>query len=215
MIPLQLATLIQAAKQVSPEIVTNCRFVNEESEICYLSERTFAYDLYRQWQELIENGSEDLVINAEIAKQCGTEHTFIEKLEEIFGLTKTGKPHRCFYPDLVCHHSQFTNKQQEVICEIKTKEGVDDNKNVKLNQDLKKLAAYMTENTLLCHPFKIGVFILVGGELSVIKNRYMSNRLVSDKMNDIYCLSYKIKQIDEKCYMPDVICMSLYEVLHL
>lgn len=214
MIPHYLATLIQATKQIRPELISNCRFISDESEIEYLEERTFAYELYRQWENIIEDNFEDMVVNAEVNKKY-QKVTFIRRLIEIFGLTKKGNPHISFYPDLVYHHSQFDSEEQEIICEIKTKEGINDNKNIKLNLDLKKLAAYMTDNTLLYHPFKIGVFILVGGNLCEIKNRYIDNKLVNDKMNDIYCLSYNIKQIDKKCYTPDVICMSLNEILHL
>lgn len=215
MISQHLATLIQAVKQVSPELVSNCNLIEKELYVDYLEERSFAYELYRQWQDLIENNDEDLVINAEVAKKCVDEHTFLSRLENIFGLTKEGKPHRCFYPDLVCHHSQFDSENQEIICEIKTKKGIDDSKNAKLNKDLKKLAAYMTDEVLLYHPFKIGVFILVGGVLNDIKNKYVSNDWVKNKVNDIYCISYNIKMNDEDCPIPDIVCMSLYEVLQL
>ena len=214
MIPQYLATLIQATTQIRPELVSNCRFISDENEIEYLEERTFAYELYRQWETLVEDYYEDMVVNAEVKKRY-QKVTFIRRLIKIFGLTKKGNPHISFYPDLVFHHSQFDSEKQEIICEIKTKEGIDDNKNIKLNQDLKKLAAYMTNNTLLYHPFKIGVFILVGGNLCEIKNRYMENKLVNDKVNDIYCLSYNIKQIDKMCFTPEVICMSLNDALHL
>lgn len=213
MIPTFLATLIQATIQIQPELVSNCRFITDVSEIEYLEERTFAYELYRQWETLVEDNYEDMVVNAEVKKKY-QRVTFIRRLIDIFGLTKKGKPHTNFYPDLVFHHSQFDSHKQEIICEIKTKEGIYDNKNIKLNQDLKKLAAYMTDNILLHHPFKIGVFVLVGGNLSEIQNRYIENKLVNDKANDIYCLSYNIIQIDEGHYLPDVNCMSLDEILH-
>ena len=214
MTPQYLATLIQATIQIRPELISNCRFISDESEIEYHEERTFAYELYRQWENLIEDNYEDMVVNAEVNKRY-QKVTFIRRLIKIFGLTEKGNPHISFYPDLVFHHSQFDSEKQEIICEIKTKKGIDDNKNIKLNQDLKKLAAYMTDNTLLYHPFKVGVFILVGGNLCEIKNRYMDNIVVNEKVNDIYCLSYNIKQTDKKCYTSDVICMSLDEILHL
>lgn len=214
MIPQYLATLIQATKQIRPELVSNCHFISDISKIEFLEERTFAYELYRQWENLIEDNYEDMVVNAEVRKKYA-KLTFIKNLIIIFGLTKKGKPHLSFYPDLVFHHSQFDSEKQEIICEIKTKQGIDDNKNIKLNQDLRKLAAYMTDNVLLYHPFKIGVFILVGGVLTDIKNRYAPHELVKKKMNDIYCLSYNVKYSDNKCYIPDVVCMSLNEVLKI
>ncbi len=207
MIPLHLATLIQAVKQVPPELVANCN----ETQICYLDERSFAYELYRQWQDLMENSREDLVINAEVPKECVNRSIFLSKLEKIFGLTNEGKPHRRFYPDLVCHHSQFDNENQEVICEIKTKNGINDN--TKLTYDLKKLASYMTNHVLLCHPFKVGAFILVGGDFSDIK--YTSNKTIDNKKDEIYCILYNIEAIgnDEECvFIPNVQCRSLREI---
>ena len=130
-------------------------------------------------------------------------------------LTKKDKPHYSFFPDIVLHHSQFDSDKQEIVCEIKTKKGIDDGKSIRLNQDLRKLAAYMTNDVLLYHPFKIGVFILVGGTLSDIKKKYVSYKLVEDKADDIYCISYNIRKDDKGCYIPNVICMSIKEVLQL
>ena len=211
MIPIHLATLIQAVKQVAPELVTNCRYIEKGNQIEYLGERSFAYELYRQWQDLMENGIEDLVINVEVPKECVNKTDFISKLEDLFGLTKEGKPHRRFYPDLVCHHSQFDSEYQEVICEIKTRKGINDN--TKLNQDFKKLAAYMTNGILLCHPFKVGVFILVGGHFSDIE--FASNELIDNKKDDIYCILYNVKRVgnDEDIeYIPFIQCKSLKEI---
>lgn len=213
MIPQYLATLIQATMQIRPELVSNCHYVSDPSQIEYLEERSFSYELYRQWENLIEDNNEDMVVNAEVKKKY-QKVTFIRRLIEVFGLTKKGHPHISFYPDMVFHHSQFDSTKQEIICEIKTKEGIDDNKNIKLNQDLKKLAAYMTDNTLLYHPFKIGVFILVGGDVSEIASRYKSNSLVNNKINEIYCITYNIKEIEKNIYIPDVVCMSLNEILN-
>lgn len=214
MIPHNLATLIHAVYKVSPELISNCKHIANVSELKYMNERTFAYELYRQWQDAIDENEEALIVNAEVAKRYEDEK-FLGKLSEIFGLTKDGKPHRCFYPDLVFHHSQYDSKKQEIICEIKTKDGIDEKDNNKLNQDLRKLAAYMTKDVLLYHPFKLGVFILVGGTLSDIKDRYVSYKLVEDKADDIYCISYNIRKDDKGCYIPDVNCMSFKEVLQL
>jgi hypothetical protein len=90
-----------------------------------MNERTFAYELYRQWQDAIVENEEGLIVNAEVTKRVEDEK-FLDKLSEIFGLTKDGKPHRCFYPDLVFHHSQYDSEKQEIICEIKTKDGIDE-----------------------------------------------------------------------------------------
>lgn len=214
MIPQFISTLIYAVYKVSPELVSNSKYIANVSEVKYMNERTFAYELYRQWQDAIEENDEGLIVNAEIAKRYEDEK-YLDMLSEIFGYTKDGKPHSCFYPDLVLHHSQYDSKKQEVICEIKTMDGIDDKDNNKLNQDFKKLAAYMTNEVLLYHPFKLGVFILIGGSLSDIENRYIPCDLVKNKENEIYCLSYNIRRNDEGSYYPDVICMSLKEVLQL
>lgn len=211
MIPPHLASLIQAVKQVPPELVANCWKTSNDTQICYLDERSFAYELYRQWQDLMENSREDLVINAEVPKECVDKKTFLSRLEKIFGLTKEGKPHRRFYPDLVCHHSQFNHENQEVICEIKTKSGINDN--AKLTYDLNKLAAYMTDRVLLYHPFKVGVFILVGGDFSDIQ--YSSNKTIDNKKDEIYCILYNIEAIgdnEESTFISNVQCRSLREI---
>lgn len=213
MIPQNLATLIHAVFQVSPELVSNSKHISNVSELKYMNERSFAYELYRQWQDVVDENEEGLVVNAEVAKRYEDEK-FLGKLIEIFRLTKGGKPHRCFYPDLVLHHSQYNSEKQEIICEIKTMDGIDDKDNSRLGQDLKKLAAYMTENILLYHPFKVGVFILVGGDISEIASRYESDNLVDKKKNEIYCITYNVKQIEDNIYIPDVVCMSLNEILN-
>ncbi len=212
MIPQNIATLIHAVYRVSPELVSNSQHITNVEELKYMNERTFAYELYRQWQDAIDENEEGLIINAEVTKRYEDEK-FLGKLSEIFGLTKDGKPHRCFYPDLVFHHSQYDSEKQEIICEIKTMDGIDEEDNNKLNQDLRKLAAYMTNDVLLYHPFKLGVFILVGGTLSDIKNRYNYCDLVENKANEIYCLSYNIRRTNEGCYIPHIICKTLKEVL--
>ena len=206
--------MIQAILQIRPELVSNCQFISDDSLIEYLEERSFAYEFYRQWENLIEKKYEDLVVNAEVPKKF-QKLTFIRRLIKIFGLTKKDKPHYSFFPDIVLHHSQFDSDKQEIVCEIKTKKGIDDGKSIRLNQDLRKLAAYMTNDVLLYHPFKIGVFILVGGTLSDIKKKYVSYKLVEDKADDIYCISYNIRKDDKGCYIPNVICMSIKEVLQL
>lgn len=213
MIPQHLATLIQAVKQVEPKFVANCSDMNNESSIIYLDERSFAYELYRQWQDLVENSVDDLVINAEVPKECVDNKTFLSRLEKIFGLTDEGKPHRRFFPDLVCHHSQFDSEKQEVICEIKTKSGINDK--AKLFYDLKKLAAYMTKSVLLCHPFKVGAFILVGGDFSDIK--YKSDKTIDNKKDELFCILYNIKIITNdkgNILVPNVQCRSLREIVN-
>ena len=104
MTPHYLETLIQATKLIRPELVSNCHFISDISKIEFLEERTFAYELYRQWENLIEDNYEDMVVNAEVRKKYA-KLTFIKNLIKIFGLTKKGKPHLSFYPDLVfyCH----------------------------------------------------------------------------------------------------------------
>lgn len=203
-------TLLQAVNKVSPELVSNSNFVDDEKKIEFMNERTFAYELYRQWQDLIEVGHNNLVINAEIEKKCGTEQKFVAKLEEIFGLTKEGKPHRFFYPDLVCHNSQYTSDKPEVICEIKTKKGIEDKDHTKILHDFKKLSAYMTDGVLLYNPFKIGVFILVGGSFSDIK--FKSEDFIENKKDNIFCLLYNVKKDNDGKYMPDVQWKCLKEL---
>lgn len=151
------STLLRALEAVKLE---NCAIFKDTDNKNYelINERSFAYELYRVWNCL---NLSKLKINAEVTKEIG--EAFKEKATELFGME-----HERFLPDMVLHHSQSDSDQQEIICEIKLTEKLDKDS---LEKDLKKLYAYTTQNIVLYHPFKLGVFISVGGTWEDVVNK--------------------------------------------
>jgi hypothetical protein len=213
MIPNSLITLLQAICLVSPELISNLSSViNKHNDFEYGTERTFAYEIYRQWENLIKYKGEDMVINAEVPKKY-CENKYLEELSKIFGYTNKKKVRSCFYPDLVYHHSQYDDSRQELICEIKTLDGLKEKNSPKLMTDLKKLSAYMRKETLLEHPFTYGAFILLGGNMKDIKIRYRKTKVVEEKSDRIYCITYNIIKNENDDYVPVIEAMPLYSVI--
>lgn len=213
MIPTSILTLMQAVCLVPPEFVSNCKSAKEKGDrLEYSKERTFAYELYRQWENLIENNEEDMVINAEVPKKISVDK-YNEILSSIFGYTNTGKMRTCFFPDLVYHHSQYDSNNQELVCEIKTLDGLNKKNSPKLMTDLKKLSAYMKAGTILIHPFKTGVFVLLGGNMKDIKRRYRKTDIVEEKAKDIFCITYNITKTDNDDYVPIIEVMNLSTII--
>lgn len=140
--------------------VANCTCEGSNKERKVLNERSFAYELYRKWNETKPAG---FVVNAEVTKTI--EEKFEKQARELFG------DHvKRFYPDMVLHHSQADSSLQAIICEIKTKDNINEENIVK---DIKKLKAYTTENLILYHPFQLGVFIYVQGTIADINRKLL------------------------------------------
>ena len=213
MIPTSIVTLLQAVCLVPPELVSNCKSAKEKGDrLEYGKERTFAYELYRQWENLIERNEEDMVINAEVPKKISDDQ-YKKILSSIFGYTNKGNVHSCFFPDLVYHHSQYDSSNQELICEIKTLDGLNEKNSPKLMTDLKKLSAYMKAGTILIHPFTTGAFILLGGSMKDIKRRYRRTKIVEEKAKDIFCITYNIIRADNDDYVPTIEVMDLSTII--
>lgn len=131
-------------------------FIHEDSK--EQLERIFAYELYRQWANLLDaNG---LTLNGEPRKE-------LWRLDSREGVS----------PDLVLHASQSSDANQKMICEIKRKANGD---NKAFFEDFEKLCRYLTEglfpkqdNGEAYKPFDYGVFIFVGGrgKLKPIKKK--------------------------------------------
>lgn len=205
--------MLQAICLVSPELISNLSSViNKHNEFQYGTERTFAYEIYRQWENLIRYKDEDMVVNAEVPKRYSKEN-YLKELSKIFGYTNKNKVRSCFYPDLVYHHSQWDDSRQELICEIKTLNGLNEKNSPKLMTDLKKLSAYMRKNTLLEHPFTYGAFILLGGNMRDIKNRYRKTKVVDEKSRRIYCITYNVIRNDNDEYVPVIETIPLYSII--
>jgi len=139
--------------------------VDQKSQeaMCHL-ERVFAYELYRQWANILSCECHDkYVLNAELDK--------IVK-ESIYYHNSKKKEAVIMFPDLVMHGGQGNTTRQKMICEIKrNKTGTDNNNisNQKIFADLYKLTCYL-DKTKFHDKFDYGVFILLNGCLSQISN---------------------------------------------
>lgn len=176
--------LLCAIERIDPQICTVKENETDSSKRKFINERSFAYELYRTWNNLRPR---DLIINAEVTKKIEREekedNKFLKIAQEIFG-----KEVLWFQPDMVLHSGQEDSDQQEIICEIKVKTSLTKDN---LKRDLKKLFAYTTNGCVLYHPFKQGVFILLGGHPEDIKGM-----LTQEDMNQL--VEYKNK-IEKDC----------------
>ena len=160
-------------------------------------ERVFAYELYRQWMNLLEHHEvKKLIVNGEVGKYITSEFERDENSDE-----KSGRDN---FPDLVLHKSQGSDENQIMVCEIK-RDGVNDGD---LFLDLYKLCCYTSEKIFWKKPFKYGVFILEGkdadlchlkiksGTKTKFKGReisvkdYLSSEELKSKFSSIVCVLY-------------------------
>lgn len=160
-------------------------------------ERVFAYELYRQWMNLLEHhGVKDLIVNGEVGKYITSEFERDKNSNE-----KSGRDN---FPDLVLHKSQGDDENQIIVCEIK-RDGVND---VDLFLDLYKLSCYTSKKIFWKKPFKYGVFILEGkdADLCHLKIRhgtrtkfkgieisiedFLSCEELKSKFSSVVCVSY-------------------------
>ena len=146
-------------------------------------ERVFAYEFYRQWANILDdrqNNPQKLSLNAEIIKGFNEETDIIDDVE-----TKK----KICYPDMVLHRSQTDYENNEIVCEIKVlKNLTKDN----LVADLTKLSCFVKKGALFNHPYKIGVFLLVGGTLSDI-SALLADSIIQNipSSNKILLVAYK------------------------
>lgn len=213
MLPYSLKCLMHAMYSICPEHISNCKNVKEKGDVFkYGNERSFAYELYRQWENMVEDLNVDMIVNAEVPKSYDDEK-FLKVLGPIFGYSQKGRVKSIFFPDLVYHHSQYDSENQELICEIKTIDGLKQKNSPKLMTDLKKLAAYMKKDTLLYYPFKKGAFILVGGSIKDIRKRYRRTVFVEENSEDIYCITYNVINTGNNEYVPLVEIETLHKIV--
>lgn len=142
-----LNLLIESLYEVSKDYV---EYTNQAGIKCKHLERIFAYELYRQWANKLEDASKNpnkLILHGEIVK--GFEN------------------HTRRYPDFVLHGSQGDTEHQEIVCEIKRKKNFT---RKSFLYDLSKIVEFFNSKRTFNHPFKFGVFILMGGNMSDMKN---------------------------------------------
>ncbi len=133
-------------------------------ETAYHLERVFAYELYRQWANILSCECHDkYILNAELDK--------IVK-ETISYHNPKKKEAVTMFPDLVMHGGQGNVSHQKMICEIKRNKTGTETKNIsnqKIFADLYKLTCYLDKAKFL-DKFDYGVFVLLNGALSQISN---------------------------------------------
>lgn len=164
---------------------------NVEVRIGELLERTFAYELYRQWMNILEIERSELTVNAEVAKEMSlmpTEDAFCEFFN---GTLK--------YPDLILHKSHNTIKPNTFVCEIKRHEGLTFEEVV---QDISKLCAFLSHQIWGNNPYRYGFFIVIRDILESIKNILNSVRTSND-----YKFYLKLKENNQELFKK-IICIS-------
>ena len=164
---------------------------NVEVRIGELLERTFAYELYRQWMNILEIERSELTVNAEVAKEMSlmpTEDVFCEFFN---GTLK--------YPDLILHKSHNTIKPNTFVCEIKRHEGLTFEEVV---QDISKLCAFLSHQIWGNNPYRYGFFIVIRDILESIKNILNSVRTSND-----YKFYLKLKENNQELFKK-IICIS-------
>lgn len=177
--------LIDALKEITVDYV---EYTNYAGCRCKHLERIFAYELYRQWANRLGNpqmNPENLILHGEIVK--GFENR-----------TKR-------YPDFVLHGSQGDYTHQEIVCEIKRNKGI---QRKAVIDDLSKIVEFFNSDKTFNHPFKCGVFILVGGDMSRIKGLLVnlpqkivkhSQRIliITHRGKEFFTLSDDVKYLNE------------------
>ena len=172
-----------------------------ETEIT-LAERVFAYELYRQWANLLEPYKTGLVLNGETRKD------FIGEFVKAFNERKNCKhpDSAYFYPDIVLHDEDVSSsKCNLIVCEIKRYE------NIKGTiDDLNKLNLFLSdelqpkEDNITWNSYHYAVFLLVGPQKDKdnipinlfeilkkkIKDKESELDIASTKQHRIICMTY-------------------------
>ena len=158
--------MFKAISQVSDNYIEFSEYAEDRDNKMPHLERTFAYELYRQWMNLIQNKPNyDLTLNAEIDKLIG-----------IDAVSKATKK----YPDLVLHRSQSKSElHQQFVCEIKRKTKA--LKAEEVGDDLFKLCLFLDEKIFREFKFKFGIFILVNGQLCDIVNFLSQSPIITKR----------------------------------
>ena len=163
-------------------------------------ERVFAYELYRQWANILESEcNEPLVLNAELDKiideRIGTEND----MENVYNIVEERK-----YPDIVLHNGQGCDKIQKIVCEIKRDTDTKISGSL-IFADLYKLACYMDKEKFRSgmKPFEYGVFVFVNGSLDQIKA--IKNAKIKVSSNDFLFSQFKQEMSQ---HFESIICVT-------
>lgn len=192
--------LFRAISLVSKKYIEYTVYNGRKKEKQFHKERVFAYELYRQWANILESEcNEPLVLNAELDKIIDERIGTDDDIENVCNIEEERK-----YPDIVLHNGQGSDKKQKIICEIKRNTETKISGSVIL-ADLYKLACYMDEEKFHSgnKPFEYGVFVFVNGSLNQIKTIKRAKIKVSS--NDYsFC---QFKQEMSK-HFENIICVT-------
>ena len=155
-----------------------------------LLERTFAYELYRNWQNQLEMYHINTVrVDAEIGKKITNRAINYEKLKEIEGDYKE--------PDLVLHAGQGVTDNHTIICEIKRNVQLDNNK---ISNDIIKICHFIDPRIWNGKPYKFGSFVVVNKDFDelntqIVKSKEFINKKIREKeltpdLSHILCIAY-------------------------
>lgn len=182
--------LLKAILNVDEEYIKydNFFFINsDEKEFKEHVERVFAYELYRQWANLVGG---NLFLNGEIVKE-------LRNSEENASLIKT-------YPDLVLHGGQANTEKEKqlIVCEIKRYNAG----NKAFFDDIIKLSWFMSDT--FSHPFKYGVFIITvkKGKEKGKDSQSILNDFVEYIKHDEQCIKQYAESIET--YAERIICIA-------
>lgn len=169
------------------ELANKCE--NSKTDQEPLLERTFAYELYRQWYNLIKAYKIPLRVDAEIGKKITNGKIDFQKIKEIKGDYKE--------PDLVLHTSQGNTDNQVIICEIKRNVQLDETKIV---NDIIKICHYIDPQIWGGNPYKYGSFIVVNKDFQELSSQIMDakkrikneikEKSLTPEWSHILCIAY-------------------------
>lgn len=174
-----------------------------ETEIT-LAERVFAYELYRQWANLLEPYKTGLVLNGETRKDFIRDFQIKFKSKRNNSNNNSNFAH--FYPDIVLHDENVEeSKCNMIVCEIKRYENIGGT-----IDDLNKLSLFLSKDLkpkmdeVHWDSYHYAVLLLVGpkkdnNEASIelfekLKNKIEAKRseldIDSTKQQRIICMTY-------------------------
>ena len=168
------------------------------------AERVFAYELYRQWANLLEPYKTGVIVNGEMRKDFVGDA--IKAYNILIRSNKRNNEEASFYPDLILHNDRCNM----IACEIKRYENINH-----VIDDIIKLDLFLTDQPIPKNkdikwtPFKMGVILLIGPEkkinsgnkgddenidlLKALKDK-LNNSISEDiKSKPIYCITYNGK----------------------
>lgn len=154
-----------------------------------LVERVFAYELYRQWANLLEEERSEFILNGEIRK--------------IESRILRNPKNRTKYPDLVLHKGQWESEGNEIVCEIKRQSSI--NKIDNIVNDIEKLKFFINprmKKVSYTSPYSLGILLVYGSEdnssifETIEKHKVKFKGLTPEEKGKILIVFLKYKDIE-------------------